>query len=86
MEKYWLTGTDFRSATFLVMDTGHFSYTGLRGVHAAVDCVAKWLIQLSARFTVHLHPHNENAKVKRIKRFCMHLQLLRHENTTLASP
>lgn len=43
MEKYQLTGTDLRSATILVMDTGHFSYSGLRGVHAVVDCVPKWL-------------------------------------------
>lgn len=66
------------------MDTGHFS--GLRGVHAAVDCVPKWLTGLSARFTVCLHPRKENAKVKRMKRFCMYLQLLRHENITLAGP
>jgi len=43
MEKGWLAGTDLMSAAILAMDTDHFSYAGRRGVHAAVDCVPKWL-------------------------------------------
>lgn len=39
MEKYWLTGADSKSVTFLVMATVH--YSGLRGVHTEVDCVPK---------------------------------------------